>query len=96
MPSRVSEHIRVLGVDVDVLVRIEVAGGRLARYSVVLRHRGRAVRSFDNAHGQHDMHRYDEQGRRLPAEKFSEGTVQDGLDAALAYVQESWQRIIEQ
>jgi hypothetical protein len=95
VPNRVAEHTRVLAGDVEVRVRMEFCRGRLDRYAVVLVHHGRAVRSFDNAHGQHDVHRYDEQGQQLPAEKFIDGTVQQGLDAALTYLQESWERIIE-
>jgi hypothetical protein len=94
VPNRVAEHVRILSADAEIRVRMEFAAGKLDRYVVVLVYRGRAVRSFDNAHGQQDMHRYEE-GRKLPAEKFSEGPVQQGLDAALTYLQESWEGIIE-
>jgi hypothetical protein len=95
VPNRVAEHVRILSGDAEIRVRMEFAAGKLANYVVVLVYRGRAARSFDNAHGQHDMHRY-EQGRKLPAEKFTGGPVQQGLDAALTYLQESWEGIIEE
>ena len=95
MPNRIAEHTRIIDAETEIRVRLEFDHGRLVGYAVVLVHRGRAVRSFDNAHGQHDVHRYDKQGRKLKAEKFSDGAVQDGLDTALTYLQESWQRIIE-
>ena len=70
--------IRPLAADARVLVELE--GRPLERYAVMLQlrieDRWQTIRLLDNAHGNHDMHRYTGPEKQ-PAERFAEGTVND-------------------
>jgi hypothetical protein len=88
---------------VEMDVRFLTRRGVLIEYSVVLlvEEGGmmRAVRVYDNAHGVNDMHRYNREGEKQPAETFHHGTASEALQSALEAVRggcremiDSWRR----
>jgi hypothetical protein len=87
-----------LWLDQDVRILVEREGQPLSQYAVmlqVLRNEDwQTIRLFDNAHGQHDMHRYvlDE---KQPPERFHNGTAREALPAAILHLKEHWQAIVE-
>lgn len=97
-PHRTSEYRLPLGGEAEILVRYTTSKADLAGYAVVLLvdHEGgqRTVRCYDNAHGQHDMHRYNPRGIKEPAEVFHHGTPKEALAVALAEVRRSWPEMI--
>jgi len=52
------------------------------------------IRLLDNAHGDHDMHRYTE-AERQPAERFSEGAANEVAPEAIRYLIDHWEAIAE-
>ena len=88
--------IRPLSADTRILVEME--GRPLELYAIMLQLRieGRwqTIRLFDNAHGYHDMHRYTG-AEKHPAERFSEGTVNEVAPMAIRYLIEHWEAIAE-
>ena len=86
--------IRVLALDARVLVELE--GRPLARYAVMLQLRvegdWQTIRLLDNAHDQHDMHRYTGTEKQ-PAERFAEGPVNEIVPAAIRHLTEHWEAI---
>jgi hypothetical protein len=88
--------IRPLSADARVLVELE--GRPLKRYAVMLQLRidGRwqTIRLLDNAHNQHDMHRYTGTEKRS-AERFAEGTVSEVAPMAIRYLIDHWEAIVE-
>jgi hypothetical protein len=77
--------VRPLAADARILVELE--GRPLERYAVMLQLRieGRwqTVRLIDNAHGDHDMHRYTGSEKQA-AERFAEGAVNGVVPMAFA------------
>jgi hypothetical protein len=88
--------IRPLAADARVLVELD--GRPLERYAVMLQLRieGRwqTIRLLDNAHDQHDMHRYTG-AEKQPAERFAEGTVSEVAPMAIRYLIDHWEAIAE-
>ncbi len=88
--------IRPLAVDARVLVELE--GRPLERYAVMLQLRieGRwqTIRLLDNAHGDHDMHRYTG-AEKQSAERFAKGTVNEVVPMAIRYLIDHWEAIVE-
>jgi hypothetical protein len=88
--------VRPLADDARVLVDLE--GRPLERYAVMLQLRieGRwqTIRLLDNAHGDHDMHRYTG-AEKQPAEQFAEGTVNEVAPMAIRYLIDHWEAIAE-
>jgi hypothetical protein len=82
----------------DARILIEFEGRPLERYAVMLQLRidGRwqTIRLLDNAHGDHDMHRYTGAEKR-PAERFAEGTVNEVAPMAIRYLIDHWEAIAE-
>ena len=76
--------IRWLSADARILVDLE--GRPMGRYAVMLQLRiegkWQTIRLLDNAHGDHDMHRYTGSEKR-PAERFSEGTVNEVVNGLM-------------
>jgi hypothetical protein len=68
-------------------------------YAVVLltRERGmlRAVRVYDNTHGDHDMHRYNRQGVKRAAETFHRGSASEALQSAIDAIRSGYGEMIE-
>jgi len=68
-------------------------------YAVVLlaRERGEwcAVRVYDNTHGAHDMHRYNRDGEKQPAEYVHQGSAGEALRAAMEAVRSGHKEMIE-
>jgi hypothetical protein len=87
-----------LWLDPDVRVLVERHGQPLERYAVMLQvlrdGEWRTIRLFDNAHGGHDMHRYDRYEKQ-DAERFFEGQPREALPAAIMHLKEHWQAIVE-
>ena len=88
--------IRPLAEDARVLVELE--GRPLERYAVMLQLRvagsWQTIRLLDNAHGDHDMHRYTG-SEKQPAERFAEGAVNEVAPMAIRYLTEHWEVIAE-
>jgi hypothetical protein len=86
--------IRPLADDARILIEFE--GRPLERYAIMLQLRigGRwqTIRLLDNAHDQHDMHRYTG-GEKQPAEPFAEGTVNEVAPKAIRYLIDHWEAI---
>jgi hypothetical protein len=81
-----------------VRIYVEVEGRPLRRYAVTLEvHSGsgwQTVALFDNAHGRHDMHTYTGETKQ-PAKRFMEGDPRDVLPAAIAFLVNHWEAIVE-
>jgi hypothetical protein len=88
--------IRPLSRDARILIEFE--GQPLQRYAIMLQLRieGRwqTVRLLDNAHGDHDMHRYTG-GEKQPAERFAKGSVNEVAPQAISYLIDHWKAIAE-
>ncbi|HWM64432.1 MAG TPA: hypothetical protein VNP96_10645 [Solirubrobacterales bacterium] len=88
--------IRPLSTDARVLV--ELKGRPLEQYAVMLQLRKeglwQTIRLLDNAHGDHDMHRYTG-AEKQPAERFAEGTVNEVAPMAIRYLIHHWEAIAE-
>ncbi len=86
--------VRPLSPDARILIELE--GRPLERYAVMLQLRieGRwqTIRLLDNAHGDHDMHRYTGPEKQ-PAERFAEGTVNQVVPIAIRYLIDHWEAI---
>jgi hypothetical protein len=55
----------------------------------------RTVRVYDNAHGVHDMHRYNQAGEKQPAEVLHHGSASEALQSALRSVRDGYREMIE-
>ena len=88
--------IRPLARDARVLVELE--GQPVERYAVMLQlrieDRWQTIRLLDNAHGDHDMHRYTG-AEKQPAEQFAEGTVNEVAPMAIRHLIDHWEAITE-
>lgn len=86
--------IRPLAADTRVLVEFE--GRPLERYAIMLQlqieGRWQTIRLFDNAHGDHDMHRYTGPEKQ-PAERFAEGSANEVAPVAIRYLIDHWEAI---
>ena len=87
---------RGLGDGARILVEFE--GRPLERYAIMLQlqieGRWQTIRLFDNAHGDHDMHRYTG-SEKQPAERFAEGAVNEVAPQAIDYLIEHWEAIAD-
>ena len=79
-------------------ILVEFEGRPLARYAIMLQllidGRWQTIRLFDNAHGDHDMHRYTG-SEKQPAERFAEGAVNEIAPQAIDYLIEHWEAIAD-
>lgn len=68
-------------------------------YAVILlvRDRGklRAVRVYDNAHGDHDMHRYNREGVKRAAETSHRGSASEALQSAIEAIRSGYSEMIQ-
>ncbi len=87
--------IRPIAAEVRVVVRTR--GRPVSRYAVTLEvlrtGQWQTVQLLDNAHGQHDIHRYTG-GAKQPAERFMEGALNDVLPEAIRYLVNHWEAIV--
>ena len=80
---------QVLDVERGVVVRVAFDKSRreVTDYAVVLTmvHDGRqvTVRVYDGAHGVNELHRYTRDGGKQSAERFHDGTLGEGMRAAI-------------
>jgi hypothetical protein len=88
-----------LDTDVAMDVRFLTRGASVIDYAIVLlvRERGlwRAVRVYDNTHGVNDMHRYNRDGVKQPAETFHHGSAGEAMQTALDTVRGGYSETIE-
>jgi hypothetical protein len=54
-----------------------------------------AVRVYDNAHGNHDMHRYNRDGVKQAAETFHHGSAGEAMRSVLEAVRGGYSEMIE-
>lgn len=82
----------------DARILIDLDGRPLERYAIMLQLRieGRwqTIRLFDNAHGDHDMHRYTGDEKQ-PAERFAEGAANEVVPQAISYLIDHWKAIAD-
>jgi len=87
---------RLLASDARVLVETD-EGRPFERYAVMLQVRAgegwTTILLFDNAHGQHDLHRYTG-SEKQPAVRFLEGTPQEVVPAAVRHLVDRWEAIV--
>jgi hypothetical protein len=87
---------RQLSPDARILVDLE--GRPMERYAVMLQLRiedkWQTIRLLDNAHGDHDMHRYTG-SEKQPGERFSEGSPNEVAPKAIRYLIDHWEAIAE-
>jgi hypothetical protein len=87
-----------LVLDVDVRVHVEREGRPLRQYAVMLQvmrdGHWATIRLYDNAHGQHEMHRY-RLNEKQPAETFHHGEPREACPAAILELKDQWQAIVE-
>jgi hypothetical protein len=80
----------------DARIFIDLRGRPLERYAVMLQlqieGRWQTIRLLDNAHGEHDMHRYTGTEKQL-AERFAEGTARQVAPMAIQYLADNWKAI---
>jgi len=73
--------------------------GTVVEYVIVLlaREHGelRAVRVYDNTHQIHDMHRYNREGVKQPAETFHQGSAGEAMRSAVDAVRKGYREMIE-
>jgi transposase len=75
----------------------EFEGRPLQRYGSCSSSKSRGVSKqfvFDNAHGDHDMHRYTG-SEKQPAERFAEGAVNEIAPQAIDYLIDHWEAIAD-
>lgn len=87
--------IRPLAEDAQILVEVE--GRPVSRYAVMLQlrinDRWQTIQLLDNAHGDHDLHRYTGDQKQA-AEHFMDGPVSTVIPTAIAYLISNWERIV--
>jgi hypothetical protein len=87
---------RWLSTEARILVDLE--GRPMERYAVMLQLRiegeWQTIHLLDNAHGDHDMHRYTG-SEKQPAERFSEGPANEVAPKAIRHLIDHWEAIAE-
>lgn len=66
--------------------------GNAVMLQVRIEGRWRTVRLLDNAHGEHEMHRYTGSEKQA-AERFAHGSVREVAPQAIDYLESSWEEI---
>lgn len=88
-----------LGAEAAIDVRFFTRYGEVTDYTVVLlatdRGAWHAVRVYDNAHQMNDMHRYNREGEKQPAETFHGGSASEALRNAIETVRSGYGEMIE-
>jgi hypothetical protein len=68
-------------------------------YSVVLvvevDERREAVRLYDGAHGENELHRYTRDGIKQAAEVFDRGTLGEGMNVAIEKIKHGYKEMID-
>lgn len=86
------------GLTDDARILVEFEGRPLERYAIMLQLRiegkWQTIRLLDNAHGDHDMHRYTG-SEKQPAERFAEGAVNEVAPQAIDYLIQHWEAIAD-
>jgi hypothetical protein len=101
MMVRTHETTYRVRLDFDVAMDVRFVTHRMSvvDYAIVLlaRERGlwRSVRVYDNAHAINDMHRYNREGVKQPAETFHRGSAGEAMRSALETVRSGYSEMIE-
>lgn len=86
--------VRPLAENARVLVEWE--GSPIQRYAVMLQLNiegtWQTIHLLDNAHGQHDVHRYTG-SEKQSAERFADGSAREVMPQAIAYLISNWKGI---
>lgn len=79
-------------------ILVEFEGRPLEHYAIMLQlqieGRWQTIRLLDNAHGDHDMHRYTGSEKQV-AERFAEGAVNEVAPQAIDYLIDHWEAIAD-
>jgi len=90
------EWVKWLAADARIVVRTE--GRPVERYAIRLEGwdgtAWQTVHLFDNAHGQHDSHRY-RRDQKLAAEPLPARTVPEAIPLAVRLLSAEWESIME-
>jgi hypothetical protein len=85
--------------EIAIDVRFFTQHGEVADYAVVLlveeHDEWRTVRIYDNAHQINDMHRYNREGEKQPAETFHRGSASEALQSAIETIRSGYGEMIE-
>jgi hypothetical protein len=88
-----------LDTDVAMDVRFLTRGANVIDYAIVLLVREHEVwcvaRVYDNTHGVNDMHRYNRDGVKQPADSFHHGSAGEAMRSALDTVRGGYSEMIE-
>jgi hypothetical protein len=88
-----------LDTDVAMDVRFLTRGVNVIDYAIVLlarEHRlWHAVRVYDNTHVVNDMHRYNRDGVKQPAETFHHGSAGEPMRSALDTIRDGYSEMID-
>ncbi len=83
--TRDTSYREEIDTDVAIDVRFFTRNGKVVAYTVLLlvqeQSAWHAVRVYDNAHEINDMHRYNREGEKQPAETFSDGSASEALQS---------------
>lgn len=88
-----------LDTDAAMDVRFLTQGISVVDYAIVLlaREHGlwHAVRVYDNTHAVNDMHRYNRDGVKQPAETFHHGSAGEAMRSALDTIRDGYSEMID-
>ncbi|HEV3322366.1 MAG TPA: hypothetical protein VG147_09285 [Solirubrobacteraceae bacterium] len=83
----------------EIAVRFLTHRREVADYAVVLlsveRGDRRTVRVYDNAHGNHDMHRYNRADVKQAAQTFHQGSAGGAMRSAIEAIRGGYEEMIE-
>ncbi len=85
--------------EAEIAVRFLTRRGEVTGYTVVLlsveRGERRAVRVYDNAHRNHDMHRYNREGVKQAAHTSHQGSAGEAMRSAIEAIRSGYEEMIE-
>jgi hypothetical protein len=87
------------GMRVSLHVEYSTRGPEVLSYSLVLTHtvggRTETVRTYDAAHRFNEMHRYTQSGGKQRGVRFHEGSLGEGMRAAMREIENGYREMIE-
>ncbi|HET7484524.1 MAG TPA: hypothetical protein VFJ64_04030 [Solirubrobacterales bacterium] len=98
MSARYSKNLDV-GVGAVLSVDFKTVRGKVVGYSILLllktAESKEAIRVFDSAHGINEMHRYSDGGGKRNGTEFHNGTLDEGMRAAIHAIERGYLEMIE-
>lgn len=94
------DYVRVLDDDpgIRMLVEFTSQGREVTDYAVVLVTgedvATETIRVYDAAHGHNEMHRYTAKGGKQPGVRFHDGTLGEGMRAAIEEIESGYREMI--